>query len=96
LIDSLGVNSLMYVPLAARGHTLGVLTFTSGESRRRYGPADLALAEALAERCAVAIDNARLYQAAQEAVATQERFTRRRLPRTAHASHQYQRLRSTA
>jgi len=75
LIDSLGVNSLMYVPLAARGHTLGVLTFTSGESRRRYGPADLALAEALAERCAVAIDNARLYQAAQEAVATQERFT---------------------
>jgi signal transduction histidine kinase len=75
LIDALGLHSLMYVPLAARGHIMGVLSFTAGESRRRYGPADLALAEALAERCAVAIDNARLYQAAQEALAAQERFT---------------------
>lgn len=74
LIRALGVCSLMYVPLAARGHIMGVMSCMASESRRRYGPADLALAEALAERCAVAIDNARLYRSAQEAVAARERF----------------------
>lgn len=74
LIGRLGVHSLMYVPLVARGHTIGVMSFVASESRRRYGGADLALAEALAERCAVAIDNAQLYQAAQDAVAARERF----------------------
>ncbi|HEV7216124.1 MAG TPA: GAF domain-containing sensor histidine kinase, partial [Chloroflexota bacterium] len=74
LIRALGVQSLMYVPLALRGHVIGVVSYMASESRRRYGPADLALAEALGERCAVAIDNARLYRSAQEAVAARERF----------------------
>jgi signal transduction histidine kinase len=74
LIDQLGVQSVMYVALIARGHIIGVMSFIASESRRRYGAPDLALAEALAERCGVAIDNARLYQSAQEAIAARERF----------------------
>ena len=57
----------MVVPLRARGATLGALTLISAESRRRYSQDDLALAEDLARRCALAVDNARLYRQAREA-----------------------------
>jgi PAS domain S-box-containing protein len=62
-----GVTSLMAVPLMARGQPLGVLLFGSSTASRVYGQDDLRLAEALAGRAAMAIDNARLYRAAVEA-----------------------------
>jgi len=67
LLRALGINSAMCVPLVAHGRTLGALTFNAAESRRRYGRADLALAEELARRAALAVDNARLYREAQDA-----------------------------
>jgi PAS domain S-box-containing protein len=66
ILRSLGLRSYLCVPLTARDQTLGVLTFASAESGRRYGPADVEFAEDLARRAAVAIDNARLYGAAHE------------------------------
>jgi PAS domain S-box-containing protein len=64
----LAPRSLMIVPLVARGRTLGAITFATTEaSGRRYGPADLTLAEGLAGRAALTIDNARLYKEAQQA-----------------------------
>lgn len=60
----LGRRSVIVAPLIARGRTLGALTFISAESGRRYGPNDLAFAEDLARRSAVAVDNARLYAVA--------------------------------
>lgn len=64
----LAPRSLMIVPLVARGRTLGAITFATTElSGRRYGPADLTLAEDLAGRAALTIDNARLYKEAQQA-----------------------------
>ena len=71
-IRSIGARSVMYVPLVARDRLLGVMTFVSSESRRQYGPADLALAEALGESCALAIDNARPYPLAQEDIVARE------------------------
>ncbi len=65
LLVDLGVKSYMAVPLLARGRILGVLTFVSGETERRYGPADLQLAQDLARRAALAVDNARLYRESQ-------------------------------
>jgi two-component system phosphate regulon sensor histidine kinase PhoR len=56
----------MGVPLVARGRTLGVISFVVAESGRRYGPADLALAEELARRASTAIENAQLYREAEE------------------------------
>ena len=67
-LRQLAPRSIMLVPLVARGRTLGAITFACGaESGRRYGPADLALAEGLAGRAALTIDNARLYKQSQQA-----------------------------
>ncbi len=68
LLLRVGFRSGMMVPLATRGHLIGVMTFASGGSRRRHTQQDLALAEELGRRAAVAIDNARLFHEAQEAV----------------------------
>jgi PAS domain S-box-containing protein len=69
ILQALGYTSEMVVPLVARGRILGTITFVLGQTARRYGPDDLALAEDLSRRCAVAVDNARLYQQAREAEA---------------------------
>jgi PAS domain S-box-containing protein len=65
-LRALGVHSYIGVPLAVRGKTLGVITFVTGESHRRYSRRDLALAEDLARRAAVAIENAMLLRTVQE------------------------------
>jgi PAS domain S-box-containing protein len=56
--------SIMMVPLFARGRMLGVITFAATGDRRPYGDAELRLAEELVRRAALAVDNARLYEAA--------------------------------
>jgi signal transduction histidine kinase/DNA-binding response OmpR family regulator len=61
------LHALVLIPLLARGRALGVLTLGMGPSGRRYAPSDLALAEELAGRAAIALDNARLYRNVQEA-----------------------------
>jgi PAS domain S-box-containing protein len=61
LIEALGLRSAMVVPLLARGRALGAITFVSAESDLIFNEDDLALAEDLAARAAVAIENARLY-----------------------------------
>ena len=74
LLRSVGLSSAMLVPLSARGRTHGVVTFIAAESGRRYGPQDLALAEDLARRAAVAVEHARLYQIAQNANRLKDEF----------------------
>jgi PAS domain S-box-containing protein len=61
LLQRLGLRSAMIVPLNVREQTLGAIAFASAESGRVYGPDDLALAEELGARAAVAVDNSRLY-----------------------------------
>jgi PAS domain S-box-containing protein len=67
VVRALGMRSAMIVPLRARGRTLGALTFVMAESGRRYADDDLAYAEDLARRCAVALDNALLYEEQHQA-----------------------------
>jgi signal transduction histidine kinase/DNA-binding response OmpR family regulator len=57
------LSAVVHLPLAARGHRLGVLTLARG---RAFAPNDLSLAEDLAGRAAIALDNARLYRNIQE------------------------------
>jgi signal transduction histidine kinase len=64
-VQGLNVHSALVVPLTARGHTFGTITFATGAGGHRYGPADLPVAESLAARCALAVDNARLHTQAQ-------------------------------
>jgi PAS domain S-box-containing protein len=62
LLRSLGMVSVMVVPIQVRGDVLGVITFVSAESARRFDPHDLALAEDLGLRAGTAIQNARLFR----------------------------------
>ncbi len=61
LVRDLELRSAITVPLIARGRVLGVMSWVSAESGRLYTEADLALAEDLAKRAAIAIDNAELH-----------------------------------
>ncbi len=67
MLRSQGCTSSITAALAARGRTLGVITFAMAESGRRYSRADLPLVEDLARRAALAVDNARLYREAHQA-----------------------------
>jgi PAS domain S-box-containing protein len=62
------LTSYMIVPLLARGRILGAMTLVSSESGRHYESNDLTQAEHLARRAAAAVDNALLYQAAQQEI----------------------------
>ena len=62
LLRRLRTTARMVVPLVARGQTLGALSFGRTSPGERYRREDLALAEDLAQRAALAIDNARLYE----------------------------------
>ncbi|MEP0880215.1 PAS domain-containing protein [Trichocoleus sp. ST-U3] len=73
ILRQIGFTSAMVVPLVARGRTLGAITFTSAESGRRYGQADLTFACELARRAALAVDNAGLFKTLQQELAERQR-----------------------
>jgi signal transduction histidine kinase len=64
----------MVVPLVARGRVFGAMTFLSVNPEHRYGDVDLSMAEDLARRAAMAIDNANLYKQAQSAIRARDEF----------------------
>lgn len=66
LLRELQLRSYLIVPMVARDRTLGAITLAAAESGRNYSAPDLSLAEDLASRAALALDNARLYQEAQQ------------------------------
>ncbi|WP_044966866.1 AAA family ATPase [Sorangium cellulosum] len=74
LIHELGVQSLIVVPLMARGRPIGALSVVSSAPGRCYGEADLEIVQHVAHRAALAIDNARLYRATQEAIRMRDEF----------------------
>ncbi|MBN9684584.1 MULTISPECIES: sensor histidine kinase [unclassified Corallococcus] len=69
-----GIHSLLTVPLMARGHILGALTFLVTTPSRRYGDEDLRFAQELANLAALAVDNARLLHGAREAIRLRDEF----------------------
>jgi len=80
LLRDLEICSLISVPLLARGRTLGAMTLVSSNPERRYDEEDLSLAENLAYRCALAVDNARLYRDRSYIARTLQRSLLPRLP----------------
>ena len=72
LLRELGFTSAIVVPMIARGKTLGAISLVSAESGRKYDEADLDLANELALRAALAVDNARLYEESQTEIAERE------------------------
>jgi len=84
MLRALDVRSTMVVPMVARGRTLGVVTFLISSPRPMFDERALSLAQDLAARMAVALDNARLYSERSEiARALQESLLPSALPEVA-------------
>ena len=62
LIEETRYQSAAVAPLIARGSTLGAISFLHASSDLRYEAGDLELIVELADRAALALDNARLYE----------------------------------
>lgn len=74
IIRKLAPRSWIGVPLSARGKVFGVVSFLAAESGRRYDASDLRVAEELAHRAGMALDNARLYEALRAADRRKDEF----------------------
>ena len=70
---SIGVRSLITLPLLSRNQVQGVLSFAVSISGRTYDDADLALAVEIAGRFSVALDNAHAYESQQVVALTLQR-----------------------
>ena len=74
MLRELGMRSAMIVPMRAHGRTLGAISLIAAESGRRFTERDLPMAEELARRSALAIENAELFQAAAAANRAKSEF----------------------
>ncbi|MGB7712566.1 MAG: PAS domain S-box protein [Microcoleus sp.] len=75
VLRPLNIGSHACVPMTARGRVIGAISCFTSKSGRRYNSEDLAMLEDLAYHVAIALDNARLYAEAQQALAqTSESF----------------------
>ncbi|WP_163780419.1 ATP-binding response regulator [Myxococcus vastator] len=72
-LDALGLRSVLHVPLRGRAGAMGVLSLLT-QGTRTLGPLDLALAQELARRAGVALENARLLREVQDAVRLRDEF----------------------
>ena len=72
LHNQLGIRSLIAVPLVARDRLLGVLKLVRSEASSQFTPDDVPWIKEVARRAAHAVDNALLYQEAQQAIQARE------------------------
>ncbi|MEX2142723.1 MAG: response regulator [Pirellulales bacterium] len=68
------LHAALIRPLTARGRILGALTLVMGDSGRAFRAEEVSLADELASRAAVAVDNARLYREIQEGDRRKDEF----------------------
>jgi PAS domain S-box-containing protein len=66
------VKSVIATPLIAHGKLVGVITFIGSSGSQEYGPREVRIAEELARRAAISIENARLFSETQRAVKIRE------------------------
>lgn len=74
LIRNIGLKSAMIVPIIINNKCIGAITFVTTETMRKYNPSDLKIAEELATRAGLAINNARIYKETQRAIAMRDDF----------------------
>lgn len=74
LYKNIGFTSAIVVPIRSHKQPVGAITFVTAETNRHYNEADLLMAEELATRASVAIQNAKLYKGSQEAITLRDDF----------------------
>ncbi|HEX4447067.1 MAG TPA: GAF domain-containing sensor histidine kinase, partial [Polyangiaceae bacterium] len=70
-LDLVSVSS---VPLRVQGMPVGAISLGSAESRRHFGPEDVAFAQALAHRVSVALENARTFRESEQTNRVKDEF----------------------
>lgn len=88
VLRSIGMKSVMFVPIRVRDRVSGTISFISAEGARRYDRADVALAEELGRRAGTSIENARLYEQARGAATRAEEASRVKDEFLATVSHE--------
>ena len=88
LLRKLQLRSVIIVPLIARDRIFGAVTLIGAESARQFTTDDLDVAESLARRAALAVDNARLYREAERARAEAEAANQAKSDFLATMSHE--------
>lgn len=68
LVRALNLRSGLAIPMMAHEHIVGVITLLFTEDHDHYASYDLIAAQDLAQRVALAVDNARLYAVARQAI----------------------------
>ena len=77
-----GVTSALVVPMKTRGRLIGTLAFVVGDRERKYTEADVPIVQEFANRAALSLDNARLYEREHRVAGTlQNAILPERLPR---------------
>lgn len=74
VLKRLGICSYLIVPLSSGDPTLGAITLGSASPHRQFDDADITLATELARRAALAVENARAYAAARDAVRARDQL----------------------
>jgi signal transduction histidine kinase len=72
ILRELGIRSVLAVPLVVRDHVVGALGLVISRGERDFSPAEVVVARELASRAALAVENTRLYGAAQTAIRARE------------------------
>jgi signal transduction histidine kinase len=74
IIRQLDLRTMVSLPLFVHGYGFGTMSLGTSERPRVYTPEELRLAEEIALRAALAIEHARLYRDAREAIRTRDEF----------------------
>ncbi len=88
LARSLKITSIMIVPILIKNKAIGAISFVTSDGRRQYTQVDLAVAEELAARASLAIDNAQLYQRGQREIEQRKRLEKQKDEFIGVASHE--------
>jgi PAS domain S-box-containing protein len=88
LLGAIGMSALLIAPLRVGQRVIGAMALVYAAPGRRYDASDVVLIEKLGRRVGVAVDNAQLYRAAQEAAERAEEASRAKDEFLAIVSHE--------
>jgi PAS domain S-box-containing protein len=88
VLRAVGMKAVVVAPIRIRGDVVGAISIVSAESDRRYDESDVALVEELGRRVGLAVENAQLYKAAQDAATRAEEASRVKDEFLATVSHE--------